>query len=203
MTVKIYGVPGSRTRRVFWMAEECGVPYETVKIGFDASMKTPEYGAINPNLRIPGFEDGDLKLFESLAINLYLAKKYGGELYPKDEKEEALVFQWTLFGNADLDNQAGAWGAAAVATPPEKRDPKVIAEALAKMEKPLGILDAALAGKDYLVGGKFTAADLNIASICYRLIFMEGESRWPNFQAWLKRCWARPAALKVRKMMEG
>jgi glutathione S-transferase len=60
-----------------------------------AESKTPEYLALNPNGRIPVLVDGDLVLFESMAINLYLAKKYGGDLYPRDEADEARANQWS------------------------------------------------------------------------------------------------------------
>jgi glutathione S-transferase len=73
--LKIYGIPMSRVFRVVWMAKTSSLDYENVPIHFaDSSSKTPEYLAINPNGKIPAVEDGGLKLWESMAINLYLAK---------------------------------------------------------------------------------------------------------------------------------
>lgn len=73
--LKIYGILMSRAFRVLWMANELELDYENVPIHFaDSSSKTPEYLAINPNGKIPAIEDGGLKLWESMAINLYLAK---------------------------------------------------------------------------------------------------------------------------------
>ena len=82
--LKIYGVPLSRAYRALWMANELGLDYENVPIHFaDGSAKTPEYLAVNPNGRIPAIDDNGFKLWESMAINLYLAKKHGSGLLPK------------------------------------------------------------------------------------------------------------------------
>jgi len=82
MAMKIYGSPMSRASRSLWCAKELGVPFEHVDLGWD-KLKSPDFLAVNPNGKFPGFADGELKLFESLAINLYIAKKYGtGEIYP-------------------------------------------------------------------------------------------------------------------------
>ena len=88
--LKIYGVAGSRAYRVLWMANELGLDYEHVPVHFgDGSCKTPEYLAINPNARIPAIDDDGFKLWESMAINLYLAKKHDQGLWPKSLEGEA------------------------------------------------------------------------------------------------------------------
>ena len=76
--IKLYGVPLSRAFRSLWALEEIGVEYENVPVNFVDDAKKPQYLAINPNGRIPALVDGDLTLFESMAINLYLARKYDG-----------------------------------------------------------------------------------------------------------------------------
>ena len=96
--IRIYGKPRSRTFRCLWMAEETGVPYENVKTEFDrGEARTPEFLRINPNGHVPALEDGDVRLFESLAINLYLARRYGGALWPRDVADEGRVFQWSIW----------------------------------------------------------------------------------------------------------
>ena len=89
MGVKIYGIPGSRADRSLWAIEETGIEYEHIKTNFGEESKANEYLEINPNGRIPALVDGDLKLFESMAINLYLAKHYASDLYPTDPVAEA------------------------------------------------------------------------------------------------------------------
>src|SRR5579864_4615193 len=103
MAIKIYGSAMSRASRVMWCARELGIPYEHIDIAWD-SLKKPDYLAINPNGKVPAMTDGNLTLFESLAINLYLAKKYGtGELYPTNLEDEARVSQWTLWAATEVE----------------------------------------------------------------------------------------------------
>ena len=84
--LKIYGVPLSRAYRARWMANELRARLrECIPIHFaDGSAQTPEYLAVNPNGRIPAIDDNGFKLWESMAINLYLAKKHGSDLLPGD-----------------------------------------------------------------------------------------------------------------------
>src|SRR6266702_4324790 len=122
--LKVYGVPGSRAYRVLWMVNELGLDYEHVPVHFgDGSARTPEYLAVNPNARIPAIDDAGFKLWESMARNLYLAKKHDKGFWPK-----------TLEGEQQL-------------------------------QKPLKVLDDALAKTGYLVGSSFSVADLNVASV--------------------------------------
>ena len=86
--LRIYGVARTRAFRALWIAEELGLPYVHVPVEIGgAGARTPEFLALNPNGRLPLIADGDFVLSESLAITLYLAKKYAhgtqhGTLYP-------------------------------------------------------------------------------------------------------------------------
>ena len=105
--LKIYGIPMSRAFRVLWMANELGLDYENVPIHFaDSSSKTPEYLAINPNGKIPAIEDGGLKLWESMAINLYLAKKHDKGLWLNSPETEAQATQWSVWVMAEVEKAA-------------------------------------------------------------------------------------------------
>ena len=93
MALRIYGVALSRAGRTLWMAEELGLPYEHVKTTFTGGTRTPEYLKINPNGHIPAIDEDGFTLWESMAINLYLAKKHGaGRLYPTRLEDEARAF---------------------------------------------------------------------------------------------------------------
>src|SRR3954470_15833138 len=106
MALKIYGSPMSRASRVMWCARELNVPFEHVDVAWE-DQKKAGFLAINPCGKFPGFADGDLKLFESLAINLYIAKKYGtGELYPTNIEDEGRVLQWTLWAATEVEPNA-------------------------------------------------------------------------------------------------
>ena len=106
--VKLYGVPGSRAMRSLWMLEELGVPYENVKVDFVKGTKTPEFRKINPNGHIPVLQDGDLVLCESLAINLYLARKYDKGLWPKSVEDEGRTYQWSVWAMTELEEPLDA-----------------------------------------------------------------------------------------------
>ena len=96
--ITLYGHPFSRAHRVMWMLKELGVPYEHIPTPFtDGSTHKPDFLAINPNGRVPVLVDEGQPLFESLAINLYLAKKHKSALYPSEPKNEALALQWSLW----------------------------------------------------------------------------------------------------------
>lgn len=202
--LKIYGIAQSRAFRTYWMAEETGAPYEAVPVGFvDRKVVDPKVLALNPNARLPAIDDGGTVLFESLAINLYLARKYGGDLGPRDDAEAGAVYQWSFWAATEIEQPVLDWATHAVVLPPEQRDAKAAEAAAARMAKPLKVLDGALAGKQWLVGGRFTVADLNVAAVAYRLLWHPGLAATPNAKAWLDRCYDRPAAKKARKMREG
>ena len=73
---KLFGISGSRALRSIWAIEEVGIDYEHVPVSFGADSKESTYLAVNPNGRVPALVDGDLQLFESMAINMYLAKTW-------------------------------------------------------------------------------------------------------------------------------
>src|SRR5262245_39410304 len=102
--IKLYGIRQSRAARSLWCLEELGVPYEHVPIHFATDAKKPEFKAINPNGKVPALVDGDVTLFESMAINLYLVKKYDkAGLQPKSLEDEARAIQWSFWGMTEIE----------------------------------------------------------------------------------------------------
>ena len=199
--IKLYGVPRSRTMRPLWMLEELGVPYENVKVSFVGESRKPEFLRLNPNGHIPVLQDGDTVLWESMAINLYLARKYGKGLWPKAVEDEGRAFQWSLWSMTELEAPVLTALMHRVVFPKEQRDAKKAAEAAESFKQPLAVLDGALAGKDHLLGKDFTVADLNVASVMsWSSLAGLDTSSAPNVSAWLARCTARPAFARVLKM---
>ena len=121
--LRIYGSARSRGVRTLWMAEELGLQYEHLDMApRSPGTRTPEYLALNPNGRVPTIEDDGLVLSESMAINLYLAKKHG-KLYPADAKNEALTWQWCFWEVDRLDRQLTTYANNAFVLPEAQRNP--------------------------------------------------------------------------------
>lgn len=131
------------------MLEELGVEYENVPV---ANTRAPEHLAIDPNGRVPALVDGDTVMWESLAINLYLARRFPSDLSAKSQGEEADVLKWSFWAQSELED---------------------FFEHIASLEeipadwyeRAPRVLDGALGSRGYLVGGRFTVADLNVANM--------------------------------------
>ncbi|MFI5314576.1 MAG: glutathione S-transferase family protein [Myxococcota bacterium] len=210
--IRLYGSANTRAFRVLWMLEELGVPYQLVRVDFDGgASRTPEFLALNPNGRVPVLDDGGLVLFESLAINLYLAEKYGSDsLWPKAAADRARAVQWSFWAMTECERSLFAvlfgsrtgefakwreWTESAEfrETHPGFRMPPAD-EAHAALQPPLRVLDSHLAARGSMLGGPFSAADLNVASVLLtaRLAQMD-LAGFPSLDAWLTRAMSRAA----------
>jgi len=195
---KLFGISGSRALRAIWGIEEVGIDYEHVPVTFGADSKATEYLSVNPNGRIPALVDGDLQLFESMAINLYLTKRYGGVLYPSSANDEAKAWQWSVWAISEIEPLQMQIVVQKLFTPEDKRNPKVVEGATKALQRPLKVLDAALAGRDWLIGNRFTVADLNVAAVMH-LMKMIGftYAEHASVQRWADACYARPALARA------
>ena len=178
------------------MLKECGLAFNHIQTNFfDGSTHTPEFLAINPNGRVPVLNDDGFVLFESLAINLYLAKKYGGALAPVDHKEEALCVQWGFWVMSEVEKPLLFAAANRALFAEDSRDEEQAQMAIAKLNRPLQVLDSQLADRSFVLGDRFTVADLNIATVMDLApqcgISLEA---WPHVNQWHQHCLARPAA---------
>jgi len=223
---KLYGVPWSRASRCLWMLEELGVPYTHVKADFaSGDTRTPEFLAINPNGHVPALVDDDLRLFESLAINLYLAERYGKDgFWPAAIGDRARAVQWSFWVMTECEartfavlfSRGGpqfekwrAWTATAEFrethpddAPPTPEQAQVAAKASeAALRLAFDVLDRALGERPYLLGDAFGVADLNVASVLITARLAQLDlSPHPRVDAWLTRCTTRPAlAAAARK----
>jgi glutathione S-transferase len=207
MTLTIYGCYRSRATRNVWLANELGLAFKHVPViqayrladpsapGAPLHTKSADFLKVNPNGHIPSIDDDGFKLHESLAINLYLARKHGGPLAPKDAKEEGLAVMWSLWAATECETHALNIQYHMAAYTPEKRDPKLVEAALAALPAPFAVLDRTLAeGGGFVMGNRFTVADINVAEIIRyakpATALFEGA---PHVKAWLDACHARPA----------
>ncbi len=203
MALKIYGVARSRAYRTLWLAAELGLDYEHVKIDFaDGGTRRPDYLAVNPNGHVPSIDDDGFVLWESMAINLYLAKKYGlGRLYPTALEGEARTWQWSFWGITEIERPALTALFNKVVLPEEKRDPNAAAKAERALAAPFKVLDGVVTADPYLLGREFTVADLNVASIlAWARQARVDMTPFPKAADWLKRCHDRPAAQTARQL---
>jgi glutathione S-transferase len=201
--LKIYGVARSRAFRILWMAKELGLDYEHVKVDFaSGEAREPGFLALNPNGQVPVIDDDGFILWESMAINLYLAKRYGaGGLYPTRLEDEARAWQWSFWGMTEVERPVLTAMMNRAVYPEEKRDKAAADAAERALAQPLKVLDGALGRSPNLLGEGFTVADLNVASIlAWARPAQIDMSAFPKLAEWLKNCAERPAARAARQM---
>lgn len=197
--LRIHGSARSRGVRTLWMAEELGLKYEHIDLApRSPGTRTPEYLALNSNGRVPTIEDDGLVLSESMAINLFLAKKHG-KLYPGDAKNEALAWQWCFWEVDRLDRQMTNYANNAFVLPEAQRNPAAAKAAWDEIAPALDVLEIALKESAWLAGGDFSVADLNVAAAMVRGLTFD-LAKWPAVSAWLHRCWDRPAGKRALAM---
>jgi glutathione S-transferase len=203
MALTIYGVARSRAFRTLWMAKELGLDYEHVKVDFaTGETRTPVHLALNPNGQIPVIDDDGFILWESMAINLYLAKKHSaGRLYPTRLEDEAWAWQWSFWGMTEVERPVLTALFNRAIRPEHERDPVAADAAERTLAQPLGVLDGALGRSANLLSDNFTVADLNVASIlAWARPAQIDMSPFPKVAEWLKNCAERPAARAARQM---
>ena len=179
--IKLYGGAFSRASIVHWYLEELEIPYEFVKLDMQAGEhRQPEFLAINPMGKVPAIVDGDFILWESGAILLYLADKYGKKTLSPEER--CIYSQLSLFANATLG-------------------PGVFVEATRDKEMPklMNPLNEILGKQPFLLGNEFTVADVAVGSILnYIPIMLKLDlSEYPNVTNYMKKLAERPAFQKV------
>lgn len=214
----LYGVARSRAARNIWLLNEIGMEFDQVPViqayrlkdphAADAPLNTlsPAFLAVSPAGAVPAMRDGDLVLSESLAINLYIARTHGNDLGPRDAAEDARMQQWALYAATAIEpHSIGIFYASrdhGAGTPAARA---AIAPVLDRLRRPLAVLDKQLAPSGWLIGGRFTVADVNTAEV---LRYAQTEpaflAEFPHLDAWLKTCQARPAfkAMWAARMAE-
>lgn len=190
--IKLYGAPMSSAGRTRWMLEETGVPYELVQVNLrDEAQREAYTKDVFAGGKIPYLVDGGLKLFESMAINFYLAEKYAPALMPTALDERAQVYQWSFWALTNLQPEAMDVMRNTVMLPPEKRDPIVAEAGRIGVQRFLAQLEDALT-HEYLVGGRFSVADVNCGSVV-NIPLRTGQPSGPRVKSWMDRLRARPA----------
>jgi len=197
--LKIHGSSQSRTSRCLWAAEEVGVKYEQIPTPVPDA-KSPANVKLNPNGHIPVIDDDGFVLYESMAINFYLAAKYGSApLWPEAIQDRALANQWSYWAMLEVEPSLVVM-LQNVFAPPDKKNPAVAAEAAAKLKAPLAVIEQHLANREYLINKDFTIGDLDVASVWVigTMVGLDFSSA-PKTAAWLTKCTSRPASARAQQ----
>lgn len=192
-SLRFYTNPMSRGRVARWMLEEVGVPYETTVLTYSASMKAPEYLAINPMGKVPAIVHRDAVITECAAICAYLAEAFPEAKLGPVPGAQADYYRWLFFAAGPLE-QAIVNKSLGVAVSVEKRG----MVGYGCFEDTMAALETAVAGKTYVAGDRFSAADVYVGSqIGWGLMFGSIEKR-PAFEAYWNGIKDRPAAVRAR-----
>ncbi len=189
-----YTNPMSRGRIVRWMLEEIGAPYRTEVVAYGPAMKTPAYLAINPMGKVPAITHGDTAVAETGAIIAYLA-----DAFPDTELAPPLgargdYYRWLFFSAGCIEGAYAAKGFGFEPTTPQDQG----RAGFGSLAKVADVLDQALTARSYLVGDRFSAADVYVgAQIGFgrQLGLLE---TLPSLTAYLERLAARPAYQRAK-----
>lgn len=192
----LHFAPNSRAGRIVWLLEELALPYDINKMAFHPQdLKSEAHRARHPLGRVPVLDDGDVRIFESGAIVEYvLARHKNGGLKPA---ETAAVFpeylQWFHYCEGMVMPPVNTIVVQTVLLPPDRRDETALAQAQRLLAKALEPVNAALEGRDYVVGD-FSAADIMLGHACFmsNRLGCVGDDM-PHLKAYVERIANRPA----------
>jgi len=166
--LQLYSLPTPNGVKVSIMLEECGLPYEAHLVSFDSNDQfSPEFLSLNPNNKIPAILDPNgpdgkpLALFESGAILLYLAEKTG-QFLPADPALRYETIQWLMFQMGGVGPMFGQLGFFHKFAGKDFEDKRPRDRYVAESRRLLGVLDARLKGRSWIMGDDYTIADMAI-----------------------------------------
>ena len=188
-------MPRTRSSRVLWLLAEIDAPCELIKLAPE-QRRSAEHRARHPLGRVPALElDDGTFMFESAAICLQLADLYPhtGLTAPLGSPERALIYQWVLFAVTELEAPLFGWIREAEKDPAEPPSRERFTQAAAALQ-------AALEGRDWLLGDRFTAADVMCASVLGGAHSRALLTEWPGLQAYVERGESRPAFTRAAEI---
>ncbi|WP_443747722.1 glutathione S-transferase family protein [Asticcacaulis solisilvae] len=196
--MKIYWIKAQAPRRVMALVKHLGIEAELIEMTPISRLKTPDYGALNPNMTAPTLVDGDFVLWESSAINAYLCTKVGSDMWPaNDPAGQVQVLRWLSWADQHWNRATGPYYFEHVVKPTfgigePDRDALVGAEA--PLRKHAAVLDGWLQGKSHVALDRLTIADFQLASQAtyWRTAEMPLEA-YPNIVRWLDGLMDLPA----------
>jgi glutathione S-transferase len=201
MALKIYGNMHSSAFRCVWAAEELELKYELVHVSTDTCGENDLLFSLNPNRKIPAIDDDGFVLWESMAINHYLARKTGGTLAPANGAEDAKMQMWSFWVSGECLADCFAVLSHVALLQTADRSEVALQASTKRLAGPLKVLETHLESNRFLVGGRFTISDLNVASVLGWLAAARSDlSEYPRLSDWLHQASSRPAAKKCAAM---
>jgi glutathione S-transferase len=181
-----------RDLRVRWALEEARLPYRVESTPFRE--RGPDHFAAQPFGQVPWLTDGDLTIFESGAILLHLGEK-SQALMPTDPRGRSEVVEWVIAALNSVDLPMQPWVLFRfMGFPGEAPEAKFVDDFLkARLDR----MEAVLAGREWLVAGRFTVADLLMADVLRPIDRFDGLANYPACRAYVARATARPAFVKA------
>ena len=199
--ITLYHCQDARSLRPLWALEEMGLDYELVKMQFPPRSSHSGYLDINPLGTVPTLVDGDLTMTESSAMCQYLGEKYGptGLALDVTDPQYGEYLNWLYRSDATLTFPQTLVLRYTQHEPPERRHPQVVADYTQWFYSRLRAVEAALEGCDYLLGERFTMADIAVGYAVFlgSSLGIDGKYK-PNTRAYLERLLARPALQRAR-----
>jgi GST-like protein len=202
--IRFYFHPSPNPAKVALLLEETGLPYEMVPVDTRKGEQfTPAFRAINPNSKTPAIVDGDVTVFDSNAILLYLAEKTGRFLPPSTPVARGELLSWLMF----VATGVGPYSGQAVHFKHFAPEPKEYPQKRYnyEAERHWGILDARLAKQRYMVGDTYTIVDMAVWGWARAMPFIFGEGAWasrPNLKRHFDEINARPAAARAEAVKD-
>ncbi len=195
--IVFYTHPMSRGRIVRWMLEELGQPYRTELLEYGTTMKAPEYLAINPMGKVPAITHDGTVVTESAAICTYLADAFpeAGLAPAVRDPARAPYLRWMFFASGPIE--AAATNKALQMTAPPERERML---GYGTFDAAVDALVEAVSANPYIVGERFSAADVFVASQISWGVLGAAKERAPQFQDYLDRVLNRPAAVRAREI---
>ena len=178
-------------QKVMWTVAELGLAHERKDVGGPfGGLDTADYGALNPNRRIPTIVDEDgTTVWESHSCVRYLAARYGaGQLWPEDPSARALADLWLDWMQTTLLPDLAPVFLGLIRTPAEERNTARIERCIRAMGETWRILDAHMEGRSFVAAASLTMGDIAAGAACYRYHALEIERpALPNIALWYER----------------
>lgn len=195
--LKIWGRANSvNVQKAMWTVGELGLEHERIDVaGKFGGLDTPEFGAMNPNRLVPVLQDGDVTVWESNAVIRYLAAQYGEDsLWCSSPADRALADAWMDWMATTLYPVFIRIFFGLIRTPPARRNPQMIRNAVVNAGKAYQLFDARLEDRDHIVGDTLTMGDIPVGATLYRYFDMKiDRPALPNVERMYAALMERPA----------